>query len=221
MPGSNYLSLNVECFDEKRDALTFTGDNPVICHPPCRLFGRLYKSSTAPGCERLLGIFSVLMVQKNGGIVEQPAGSKLWALTNISRSTTPDKFNGYIISINQFWFGYPCIKKTDLYVCGCPLNSLPALPLRFDAVQRTIDTSRSNKKIVTKQQRSETTTQLAEWLISIARLCSKKIQQPAPPVPALDLCRSCKNPIDNFDIIRNRCSICGCEIQTWPPPDCV
>lgn len=215
---STYNRLGVECYDAERNALSYPGKGPVICHPPCRLFSRMRKFSTAPGCERLLGMYSVALVRKFGGIVEQPAGSKLWELCKISRSTNPDQYGGFIININQSWFGYQCRKSTDLYIVGCQVKDLPAVPMNFDAIQFCISSSRSLPELKNKESRSFTTEKFARWLIEIAEKCEQPGQlltQPKKTGSAghLILCSHCKNPLDQFDIDRNKCSICGQKIN--------
>jgi hypothetical protein len=168
---STYNRLNVNCYNIEKNALSYSGQSPVICHPPCRLFSRLSSFSTAPACERLLGVYSVMLVRKLGGIVEQPAGSKLWKICGIARSTKPDHYGGYVININQSWFGYECKKSTDLYIVGCPLSRLPALPMNFDAIQFAISPSKRLPGLKNKETRSFTTEKLARWLIEIAEKC--------------------------------------------------
>jgi hypothetical protein len=170
--GSIYYDLGLDCWDINRDAMLYDRNNTIIAHPPCRLFGRLFKFSTAPGCERLLGVFSVLMAQKYGGIVEQPAGSKLWKLCNISRSTKPDKYGGYVINVQQNWFGYACKKSTDLYIVGCPLKKLPEIPLNFNAIEYGINKTKFGLKEYSKKARSTTTYDFAKWLVEVATLCN-------------------------------------------------
>lgn len=74
-----------ECdvYDQERDALTWLGGVPAICHPPCRLWGRLRQFSTAPIEEKQLAIFAVDQVRKHGGILEHPSGSSLWDACNL------------------------------------------------------------------------------------------------------------------------------------------
>lgn len=40
---SLYKSLVADCYDKKRNALTYAGNNPVVAHPPCQLWGKMAK----------------------------------------------------------------------------------------------------------------------------------------------------------------------------------
>lgn len=199
---STYNSLDVDCWDEQRNALNYSGQNRLICHPPCRLFSRLKKFSTAPACEKLLGIYAVLMVRKYGGVVEQPAGSSLWKLCNITRSPEPDEFGGYVINVQQNWFGYQCKKSTDLYIVGCPLYLLPALPLNFTAIKNAIGNSQSLPAVNSKESRSFTTLPFARWLIEIAK------KSKGGSAASNHSCISCLHPLTMYNIAKGRCPKC-------------
>ena len=62
---SNYKALGVDVWDAERDALTWPGGNPVIAHPPCRLWGMLANKVTkaVPG-EKELATWAVEQVGK-------------------------------------------------------------------------------------------------------------------------------------------------------------
>lgn len=176
---SNYLSYPfADCYDEKRDALTFSGHQAVIAHPPCRLWSRLRQFSTAPIQEKELAIWAINLVRKNGGILEHPAGSSLFSFMNIPRDGSYDEFGGFILSIHQHWFGYPARKKTYLYICGCTRSQLPSFPLSFNAIEYSVSNSKVLKEIP-KRERSTTPSALCEFLfliqIAIERNKSSKI----------------------------------------------
>lgn len=38
---SYYQIEDLDIYNKHRDALTFNGSNPVICHPPCAAFSRM------------------------------------------------------------------------------------------------------------------------------------------------------------------------------------
>jgi hypothetical protein len=117
----------LDCWDEDRDALKWLGGNPGIFHPPCRLFCALRHLSTAPQSEKQLAYWSVEMVRKWGGILEQPALSTLW--TDCELPLPDSLFNdgyGFSVQIDQHRFGHPCRKLTWLYCCG--IERLPPVP---------------------------------------------------------------------------------------------
>lgn len=143
---SVYKTLGLDCYDKQRDAYSFTGGNPVITHAPCQQWSRLKAFAKPNDYERDLAWFCLEAVERNGGIFEHPAGSSFFREAGIVPT----------ISINQFWFGFPCRKHTWLYFSKCkPL----ALPLRFDAIEKKVDQLHSSK-------RSDTTESFAMWLIA-------------------------------------------------------
>lgn len=170
---SPYLATGFECYDKKRDALTFTGSNVVIAHPPCRAFGRLRHLVSKENVEidMKLAYKCIFSVQRNGGILEHPAHSKIFDWGDLPKPNEPsDYYGGYTISINQHWFGHKCKKDTWLYIVGLPKELLPRLPISFDAVEYIIGTPKKNKAIkeLPKAERHLTPPKLVEFLCSIA-----------------------------------------------------
>src|SRR5689334_16938297 len=70
-----------ECdvWDIERDARNYPGGMPVICHPPCRAWGQLAHMAKPRQDEKDLARHAVKMVRTNGGVLEHPATSRLWA----------------------------------------------------------------------------------------------------------------------------------------------
>lgn len=170
LPNSNYKKYPfTDCYDLERNALNYNSDLAIIAHPPCRLWGRLSHLSTAPKVERLLAIWSIIQVRKNGGILEHPAGSRLFKKMLIPLNGQPDSYGGFLISINQHWFGFKAQKRTYLYIVGCKRSELPAMPLSFDAITHSVSTSPNFLKLY-KKQHSVTVPALCEWLFEIQRI---------------------------------------------------
>jgi len=169
---SNYnLFPFFDCYDVNRNALSFEGTTPLIAHPPCRLFSRLRGFSTAPAQEKELAYFAMEKVRSNGGILEHPRSSTLWKECEVGTPLKPDKFGGYLISVNLHWFGYKAIKKTGLYIVGIDYSELPSLPLSFNAITHTISTSKkATKKELSKRERSTTPVALCLWLYEVVTL---------------------------------------------------
>lgn len=92
------------CWDVHRDARTYDGPWPVICHPPCGPWGVL-----AWKCQqsRLDGICAMEIVHRVGGVVEQPRGSQLFK---------EHGRGGLVIRLNQSEWGFPAPKPTLIYV---------------------------------------------------------------------------------------------------------
>jgi len=170
LPGSQYKTYPfTDCYDEERNALLFSGNDAIIAHPPCRLWGRLSHFSKAPPIERLLAIWAIIQVRKNGGILEHPAGSRLFRKMRIPLDGTTDQYGGYLISINQHWFGFQARKRIYLYILGCTRSQLPQVPLNFSAITHSVSTSRNYLEL-DKSKNSVTVPQLCEWLFEIQRI---------------------------------------------------
>lgn len=102
---SNYLRLSpwVDVWDAKRDARCYSGVNPIIAHPPCGPWGKYrYRCKQ----DASLGILAMNLVHQWGGVVEQPLGSRLFALHGMF---------GQIQKIRQCDYGHESIKDTLLY----------------------------------------------------------------------------------------------------------
>ena len=171
---SIYKQMGIDCWDAERNALNFNGKNPVIAHPPCRAWGQLsHFAKPLPG-EKELAFFAIDTIRKNGGVLEHPRASKLWP-TYLPLPGQTDKYGGYSISIDQFWFGHKAKKSTLLYIVGCSINDLPVIPLRYDAIEYVVSSSssskRKQKKEITKKEREQTPVELAKWLIQVAKRC--------------------------------------------------
>lgn len=146
----------VDVYDETRDAYTFAGGTPIIGHPPCRhwsLFCRQQADKTTEEREKKLGLWCIDQLMKNGGVIEQPWGSLLFKHLpgEVSR-----------LSVPQYWFGYPTMKSTWLAYYRC---TLPEVPYRL----HDQGNDRRRMAVMSKNQRSATTRQMAEWLIAAAR----------------------------------------------------
>ncbi|HQW84734.1 MAG TPA: hypothetical protein PK987_09745 [Ferruginibacter sp.] len=170
MSNSIYNEIGCDTFDLVRDAFSYNIDRPVIAHPPCRLWSRMRGLSNAPACEKLTGIWAVKLVQDQGGVLEHPAGSKLWPHMSLPMPGSIDKFGGFTICVNQHWFGHLCQKKTLLYIVGITELELPDIPLNFDAVEYQIGhlaRHKSPKKVLPNSMNSYTPINFALFLIEI------------------------------------------------------
>jgi hypothetical protein len=179
---SVYVKLGCNCYDIKRDARSYIGNDVIIGHPPCRAWGRLKGLARPRVDEKELAISCVQIIQKNGGILEHPAHSSLWRYMNLPVPGQKDEFGGIAISIDQHWFGHLAKKNTWLYIVGCTYKDLPGIPLSFDTITHKVGGS-SNKnrsgvklKEVSKAGREHTPVLLAEWLIKTCQIITLKRQ---------------------------------------------
>lgn len=135
----------VDVWDESRDARTYDGPHAVVAHPPCGPWGRLrhlYRGNEHDCAPR-----AVEQVRAFGGVLEHPAGSKLWdaldipppAITYIGRGgditgylngpgPARDAHGGYTIELDQCEWGHVARKRTWLYLVGVPREALEAPP---------------------------------------------------------------------------------------------
>ena len=118
-----------DSYDYKRNALTYTGSQPVVCHPPCRTWGKLSHMATkARKDESNLALWSIKKIRNVGGILEHPDGSRLFKNHLPDVNTFTDEYGGFTILIDQYDFGHVAHKMTKLYICGLKYSQLPKLP---------------------------------------------------------------------------------------------
>jgi hypothetical protein len=117
------------CWDEERDARTYTGPGPVVAHPPCQLwtamaavnFKRYPKEKNRPGNDGGCFAFALEQLSRCGGVLEHPAGSKAFAAHGIpkpGRGWGPVGEGLWVCELSQCAYGHRARKRTWLIYCG-------------------------------------------------------------------------------------------------------
>lgn len=162
-----------DVWDADRDATRWDGGSPVIAHPPCRLWGRLayFAKSSDPEKERDLARFAVTCVQRFGGVLEHPKGSRLWQDQSLPFPGQRDEYGGWTLPVLQFWWGHRAEKATWLYIVGVDPNKLPAIPLVLGDAPCVVQTRKriNARPHLHKKEREQTPIAFAEWLLETAR----------------------------------------------------
>ena len=140
--GGCYFDLpEVDPWDEARDARKYAGPYPVVAHPPCQRWGKLWAGQPLfikqTGIRKVKGDddgcfeAGLAAVRKWGGVLEHPWGSHAWPHFGLN---TPDRAGGWIIAdfmggwtccVEQGEYGHYARKPTLLYVYG--VDDLPSL----------------------------------------------------------------------------------------------
>lgn len=143
---SRYKDFDIyDVYDIDRDARKYDGNYPVICHPPCRAWGRLSHMANPRPDEKDLAWFALDMVRKNGGILEHPKGSRLWAEAGLPLpGEFSDEFGGFTILIDQYHFGHVARKWTHLYIVGIDPKDLPEIPFRGGCLTKQLLESKAS-----------------------------------------------------------------------------
>lgn len=158
-----------EVFDVDRDARTFAGGIPVVAHPPCRLWSAFCSHQAKPKdakAEKELGIWCVNQVVENGGVIEQPAHSKLWDACRLPKPGWTHTRDSWSIEVPQFWFGDEREKNTWLYFRHLDPRDLPEIPFRLKPQGGD---RRIWQLMSSKNQRERTPLLFAKWLVECAR----------------------------------------------------
>lgn len=164
--GSVYNSLPfVDVYDQCRDARTYTGDSPVVAHPPCRLWSRMRAFSAAPVEEKDLAFHAIAQVRRCGGVLEHPVGSSLWSVAQLPAPGEGDA-HGFATVVDQQWFGHLARKRTLLYVCGVDWWRVPQMPMTLGEAQCVVS---GRGRQLPKRLRSSSPPDFARWLVAIAR----------------------------------------------------
>jgi hypothetical protein len=162
-----------ECdvFDVDRNAFTFAGRMPVIAHPPCRSWGVL--SHFVKGnveAEKALAGWCLAQVQRNGGVLEHPAHSRLFTACNLPRpGHDVDVHGGFTLGVEQWWWGHLGQKATWLYIVGIRPANVSEIPFRMKT------SGCKDIGFCSSHQRSATPVAFAAWLIALASKCNRAV----------------------------------------------
>lgn len=135
-----YFNLpGIDPWDIKRDARNYAGPYPVIAHPPCQRWGKMYFGqplAISRGTERKIkgddgGCFlhALSAVRKYGGVLEHPKGSLAWKHFGLNEPPRDGGWimadaNGWTCCVEQGRYGHYARKPTWLYAVGVELPEL-------------------------------------------------------------------------------------------------
>ncbi len=145
--GGSYYGLDgVDPWDQERDARKYDGPWPVIAHPPCQRWGKLWAGQPLwikrTGERKIKGDdngcfdAALLLVRKYGGVLEHPWGSHAWAhfglamppreggWINADGLLPSDVKGGWTCCVEQGRYGHYARKPTLLYAVGTDLPEL-------------------------------------------------------------------------------------------------
>jgi len=136
-----YFNLpGVDPWDKPRDARKYTGPHPVVAHPPCQRWGKMWAGLPSyiarTGKRKIKGddngcFYAALSaVREFGGVLEHPYGSHAWEYHGLEKPPRKggwikaDHFGGYTCCVEQGRYGHYARKPTLLYVCRVGLPEL-------------------------------------------------------------------------------------------------
>lgn len=155
----------VSAYDRQRDARNFSGDTPVIAHPPCRHWSKFLAGQAKapnPEAEKRLGLWCVEQVLNCGGVLEHPAHSRLFEAAKLPMPDSQAEPFLYTVYVEQRWFGFASRKPTWVLVAGVPRHKLPPIPFQLGERAKAIEG-------MSQFTRSRTVESFAEWLCQVAR----------------------------------------------------
>jgi len=138
--GSYYGLSGVDPWDQNRDARKYNGPHPVVAHPPCQRWGKLWAGQPLhikrTGKRKIKGdddgCFKAALaaVRKWGGVLEHPWGSHAWPHHNLNTPPrsggwiTADFHGGWTCCVEQGRYGHYARKPTLLLAYGAALPDL-------------------------------------------------------------------------------------------------
>lgn len=138
--GGSYFNLDgVDPWDEARDARQYAGPRPVVAHPPCQRWGKLWAGQPLwikrTGERKVKGddggCFEAALasVRKWGGVLEHPWGSHAWPHFGLNVPSRHGQWikadeYGWTCCVEQGRYGHYARKPTLLYAVGVELPEL-------------------------------------------------------------------------------------------------
>jgi hypothetical protein len=137
--GAYFGIPDVDPWDEVRDARLYAGPYPVVAHPPCQRWGKMWFGQ--PLTVKLTGVrkvkgddggcfkAAVASVRKFGGVLEHPWGSHAWPHFGLA---VPPRAGGWIKAdefgwtccVEQGQYGHYARKPTLIYTVDTDLPEL-------------------------------------------------------------------------------------------------
>ena len=119
--GGCYTGLpDVDAWDEARDARLYAGPYPVVAHPPCQRWGKLWAGQPLfikrTGIRKIKGDdggcfkAAIASVRQWGGVIEHPWQSHAWPHFGLN---TPDRAGRWIVA--DFYGGWTCCVEQGRY----------------------------------------------------------------------------------------------------------
>lgn len=154
--GAYHEVPGVDAWPESRDARLYAGPWPVVAHPPCQRWGKMWfvqpLTVKRTGVRKVNGddggcfASALESVRKWGGVLEHPWGSHAWPHHGLNvppRSggwVAADMLGGWTCCVEQGKYGHYARKPTLLYAFGVQLEELRwgvgAMPLDPAVVAR-------------------------------------------------------------------------------------
>lgn len=139
--GGHYFGHpDIDPWDETRDARKYDGPYPVIAHPPCQRWGKMWAGQpltiSKTGVRKKKGdddgCFDAALssVRKWGGVLEHPWGSHAWAHFGLNKPPrnggwiTADFYGGWTCCVEQGRYGHYARKPTLLLAYNAELPKL-------------------------------------------------------------------------------------------------
>ena len=136
-----YFKLpDVDPWDESRDARQYSGPWPVVAHPPCQRWGKLWAGQPLwikrTGERKVKGddggcfLAAINAVRQWGGVLEHPCESHAWEHFGLNKPVrtggwiAADAHGGWTCCVEQGRYGHYARKPTWLYAVGCTLPEL-------------------------------------------------------------------------------------------------
>ena len=169
----------LDCYDEDRDAFTYTGSLPVIAHPPCQLWGAMAAVNYSrwggehnrPGNDGGKFAFALKQVRRWGGVLEHPAKTRAWAAHGLTRPEATGWqrcLDGWVCEVWQSAYGHRANKATWLYLVGDPIPARWERPKGSHQVGFHDQRGKSrNKPTLSKREANATPPEFAQWVVDL------------------------------------------------------
>lgn len=158
----------VDVWPLRRDARLYKGPWPVVAHPPCQNWGKL--AQLAKRDQKDCAPRAVQQVRENGGVLEHPQHSALWAEFGFNKPpasggwVNADFRGGWTCRVDQGLYGHEAAKPTWLLYYGPPPP-----PLRWGVASGL----RSVESLPSGARREATPEPFARTLLGLAQLAER------------------------------------------------